>query len=100
MMPWTALVTLLAIIFYLYTGVRVASARSKVGVKAPVTTGHRGFERIFRVQVNTFGMDAHLIGYEQAAEKRGRGFDIQTLAAAILWVGALVGIVTRLVSGG
>jgi glutathione S-transferase len=131
MTPWTALVTLLAIIFYFYTGVRVASARSRFGVKAPATTGHPDFERVFRMQMNTLewmpiflpalwlfgsyvgdiaaaiigliwiaGRVFYLIGYEEAAEKRGRGFGIQTFAAAILWVGALVGIVTHLVSGG
>jgi len=49
----TALVTLLAIIFYFYTGLRVGRARAKFGIKAPATTGHPDFERVFRVQMNT-----------------------------------------------
>jgi uncharacterized membrane protein YecN with MAPEG domain len=53
MPTWTALVTLLAIMLYLYTGVRVASARAKYRVQAPATTGHPDFERVFRVQMNT-----------------------------------------------
>ena len=32
-------------------------------------------------------------GYAEAAEKRGRGFYIQAIAAALLWVGAFVGVV-------
>jgi glutathione S-transferase len=49
----TALVTCLAILFYAFTGIRVSRARSAYGVKAPATTGHPDFERVFRVQMNT-----------------------------------------------
>jgi glutathione S-transferase len=31
----------------------VGRARGKFGVKAPATSGHEGFERVFRVQMNT-----------------------------------------------
>ena len=50
---YTALVTLLAIALYFYTGLMVAKARAKYGVKAPATTGNLEFERVFRVQMNT-----------------------------------------------
>ena len=50
---YTALVTLLAVLLYFYTGILVAKARSKFGVVAPATTGHVDFERVFRVQTNT-----------------------------------------------
>jgi len=50
---YTALVTLLAIVLYFYTGVLVAKARGKYGVKAPATSGNPDFERVFRVQMNT-----------------------------------------------
>ena len=50
---YTALVTLLAIALYFYTGLLVAKARAKFGVQAPATTGHPDFERVFRVQMNT-----------------------------------------------
>jgi glutathione S-transferase len=50
---YTALVTLFAVLLYLYTGVLVAQARQKFGVKAPATTGNPEFERVFRVQMNT-----------------------------------------------
>jgi glutathione S-transferase len=50
---YTALVTLLAVALYFYTGLRVAKARQKFGVMAPATTGHADFERMFRVQQNT-----------------------------------------------
>ncbi len=51
---YTALVTVLAIIFYFYTGARVPGARVKFGLKAPVMmSGQPEFDRIFRVQMNT-----------------------------------------------
>ena len=51
---YTALVTVLAILFYFYTGARVPGARQKFGLKAPVMmSGQPEFDRIFRVQLNT-----------------------------------------------
>ena len=50
---YTALVTLLAVALYFYTGLLVAKARQKFGVVAPATTGNLDFERVFRVQMNT-----------------------------------------------
>ena len=50
---YTALVTLLAVALYFYTGWLVALARSKYGISAPATTGDPDFERVFRVQMNT-----------------------------------------------
>jgi glutathione S-transferase len=45
------------------------------------------------------GRALYLTGYAQAAEKRGRGFAVQFIAAAILWLGALGAIVWRIVQG-
>ena len=50
---YTAIVTLLAVGFYFFTGIAVAKAREKFGIKAPATAGHPDFERVFRVQMNT-----------------------------------------------
>jgi glutathione S-transferase len=47
------IVTVLALLLYLWTGVRVAAARGKFGVAAPAVTGHPEFERAYRVQMNT-----------------------------------------------
>ena len=52
-MPFVAIVTVLALLEFLWLGFRVASARSRFGVAAPATTGHEVFERHFRVQMNT-----------------------------------------------
>jgi glutathione S-transferase len=53
MYHFTALITLLAILFYFYTSAQVARARVKYGVKLPAISGNEDFERVFRVQMNT-----------------------------------------------
>jgi glutathione S-transferase len=53
MYHFTALVTCVAILFYFFTSLQVGKARAKFGIKAPATTGNPGFERVFRVQMNT-----------------------------------------------
>jgi len=45
------------------------------------------------------GRALYMTGYSQAANKRGRGFGIQALATAILWLGALGAIAWRLIHG-
>jgi glutathione S-transferase len=128
MYNYTALVTLLSLMFYFYTTTRVSKARAAFGVKVPAISGHPDFERVFRVQMNTLewlpiflpslwlfaiyisdgiaaaiglvwiiGRIFYLIGYSQAAAKRGPGFGIQALAAIVLAAGALGAIVWRIV---
>lgn len=56
MVPVTVLsaaVTILAIIFYFYTGLVVGQMRGKHNIKAPATTGNPQFECAYRVQMNT-----------------------------------------------
>ncbi len=120
MFHFTALVTLLAVLLYFFTGVRVARARVVFGIKAPAMSGDPAFERVFRVQMNTLewlpiflpslwlfaiyvsdtgaamagivwiiGRILYMIGYSQAAEKRGLGFAIQALATMSLWFGSI-----------
>ena len=50
---YVALVTLLALLVFFWTGIRVGGARSKYKIEAPATTGDPIFERHFRVQMNT-----------------------------------------------
>lgn len=47
------LVTILALLVYLWTSVKVGQARVKYDIKAPATSGNPDFERAFRVQQNT-----------------------------------------------
>ena len=130
MYHYTALVTLLSLLFYFYTTTRVSKARAEFGVKVPAISGNPDFERVFRVQMNTLewlpiflpslwlfaiyvsdwiaaliglvwiaGRVVYLVGYAQAAAKRGPGFGIQALAAGVLLLGALAAIVWRIVHG-
>ncbi len=120
----TAAVTMLAVILYVYMGIRVGSARGKYKISAPAMTGHPDFERAVRIQANTLefmasflpalwlaalyfggwfppalgllwviGRVVYLIGYSAAADKRSLGFGIQAIAAILLIVLAIVGIV-------
>ena len=52
-MPYTDIVTALALLQFIWFGILVAKARDKYGVKAPAVTGNEIFERHFRVQQNT-----------------------------------------------
>jgi hypothetical protein len=48
-----AIVTSAVLVQYLLFGYHVSVARMKHGVAAPATSGHPGFERVFRVHQNT-----------------------------------------------
>ena len=114
MHPLIALVTILTVLLLFATAFMVGRARGKFGIKAPATAGHEGFERAFRVQMNTqesalmflpalwaaaaFGA-AWLVGrvwyavaYANPAGNRGPGFLIGMLALLALVVQALWGI--------
>ena len=53
MYHFTALVTLLSILFYFFTSIQVSKARVAFGIKAPTISGNPDFERYNRVHVNT-----------------------------------------------
>ena len=48
-----AVVTLLSLLVYLWTGLRVGAARSKTGINAPTMVGDPILERAVRIQMNT-----------------------------------------------
>lgn len=52
-MLYTAIVTILALILYIYMGIRVGQARGKFSIEAPAMTGHPEFERAVRIHLNT-----------------------------------------------
>lgn len=49
----TAIVTVLAVLMFFWTGLLVGRMRGKHDIKAPATTGNAEFECAFRVQMNT-----------------------------------------------
>ena len=53
MYHYTAIVTCLAIAFYLFTSIEVSRARVRYGVKLPAISGNVDFERFYRIQMNT-----------------------------------------------
>ena len=52
-MEFVALITLLAVMQFLYFGFEVGKLRGRHGVRAPAVSGHPEFERMFRVHQNT-----------------------------------------------
>jgi glutathione S-transferase len=52
-MPFVAIVTVLALLQFFWLSLQVGRARARYGVAAPATTGNEGFERHFRVHMNT-----------------------------------------------
>ena len=52
-MNYIDLVALLAVAQLVFFAVLVGRARGRYGVKAQAVSGHEGFERVYRVQMNT-----------------------------------------------
>ncbi len=52
-MNYLHIVAILAVAQFFFFGVLVGRARGKYGVKAPAVSGAEGFDRAFRVQMNT-----------------------------------------------
>ena len=47
------LITVVALLQFLYFGIQVGRARGRYSIPAPATSGHPEFERYYRVQANT-----------------------------------------------
>ena len=63
------LVALLAVFQFLFFGYSVGIQRKESGLKAPAMTGHDGFERMYRVQMNTLGCLAAFLPVLYVASK-------------------------------
>jgi glutathione S-transferase len=50
---WVAIVTIAALLVYLWMAARIGGARRKCGIRAPTMTGDPVLERHIRVQANT-----------------------------------------------
>ncbi|MEP4249418.1 MAPEG family protein [Tateyamaria sp.] len=55
-MELVELIALLALLQFLAFGVLTGRARGAAGIKAPAISGDEGFERMYRVQMNTIEM--------------------------------------------
>lgn len=52
-MEFPAIVTLVALLEYMFFSLRVGTSRATYGVDAPAISGHPEWERLFRIQQNT-----------------------------------------------
>lgn len=55
-MPLVELIAIFAVIQFFFFGFMTGQARRVSGLKAPAVTGDEGFERMYRVQMNTLEM--------------------------------------------
>ena len=60
-MAYVAIVTVLALLQYIWFAIAVGRARGQYGVNGPAVTGHPIFERHFRVQMNTLKLLVALV---------------------------------------
>ena len=52
-MPYVAIVTVVALLQFIWFGWQVGVARGKYNIPAPAVSGNEMFERVFRVHANT-----------------------------------------------
>lgn len=83
-----AVVVLLTVLLQLGTAFAVGRARGLYGVKAPATAGHPGFERAFRVQMNT--LEATLMFLPSLWLAATYGAPLWAGLAGLLWVAGRV----------
>lgn len=60
-MHYVEIVAALVVLQYLFFAAMVGRARGRYDVKAPAVTGHDGFERMYRVQMNTLELMVALL---------------------------------------
>ena len=75
-MNYVHVIAVLAILQFFYFGIMVGRARGKYGVHAPATSGHEGFDRAYRVQMNTL---EQIVGFLPAL-----------LLASLYWPNAII----------
>lgn len=75
-MNYVHVIAVLAILQFFYFGIMVGRARGEYGVHAPATSGHEGFDRAYRVQMNTL---EQIVGFLPAL-----------LLASLYWPNAII----------
>jgi glutathione S-transferase len=82
----TAVVTILAVLFLFFTGIRVGQMRTKHGVAAPAMSGHPEFDRAYRVQMNTLEQFAVFLPLLWLATIYFRMIGWLPAALGLLWI--------------
>ena len=83
-----AVVVLLTVLLQCGTAYAVGLARALYGIKAPATTGHPGFERAFRAQMNT--LEATLMFLPSLWLAATYGAPLWAGLAGLVWVAGRV----------
>ena len=83
-----AVVVLLTVLLQCGTAYAVGRARALYGIKAPATTGHPGFERAFRAQMNT--LEATLMFLPSLWLAATYGAPLWAGLAGLVWVAGRV----------
>ncbi|OYU76680.1 MAG: hypothetical protein CFE45_31385 [Burkholderiales bacterium PBB5] len=83
------LVAMGALLQFIFFGAQVGQARGKYGVNAPAVTGHEGFERIYRVQMNTLELLVALLPAMYAAARYWPAWAVAA-AGAVYLVGRFI----------
>jgi glutathione S-transferase len=83
------LVAMGALLQFIFFGAQVGQARGKFGVAAPAVTGHEGFERIYRVQMNTLELLVVLLPAMYAAARYWPAWAVAA-AGAVYLVGRFI----------
>ncbi len=78
------LVAMGALLQFIFFGAQVGQARGKYGVNAPAVTGHEGFERIYRVQMNTLELLVPMLPAMYAAARYWPAWAVAATGAVYL----------------
>lgn len=78
------LVALLAVLQFFFFGALTGRARTQYRVKAPAVVGHEGFERIYRVQMNTLELLVALLPTLFIAARYWPAYPVAGLGAVYL----------------
>jgi glutathione S-transferase len=83
-MQYVELVAVIAVLQFLAFGALTGNARRQSGLKAPAITGHEGFERMYRVQMNTLELLIAFLPALFLAAKYGPSYVVAGLGAVYL----------------
>ncbi|MEI9930966.1 MAG: MAPEG family protein [Rhizomicrobium sp.] len=81
-----AIVTVIAVLVFFWTGYRVATMRGKHDIKAPAVTGHPEFDCAYRVQVNMLEQIVIFLPLLWLSEAYFRLFPYLTGALGLVWI--------------
>ena len=82
----TAIVTVIALLVFFWTGFRVGGARGKYDIKAPATSGHPEFDKAYRVQMNTLEQIVIFLPLLWLSNAYFQMYPLLTGALGLVWI--------------